>query len=198
MAIKWNIYNYSNMITNSWNGHDIRVVFVPELNDWYFVLKDVCDVLQLRTDNTSKRVMPYNICKVHIQQIADHYSIGVSSGRNGVRHGQIMTCVNEAGVYQAVYNSRSIEARQFQDWLNRIIISIRQSVGLKPWEVMQMLDTDVQQRFLSEPEPQKRFIENLHDIRYNPVSGQYYVEHMDGNGDPCLDIIDPTTGEIIE
>ena len=40
----------------NWNGYDIR--FVNLDGDWYAVLKDICDVLGLRTDKVATRIPP--------------------------------------------------------------------------------------------------------------------------------------------
>ena len=40
----------------NWNGYDIR--FVNLDGDWYAVLKDICDVLGLRTDKVAGRIPP--------------------------------------------------------------------------------------------------------------------------------------------
>ncbi len=40
------------MRIEKWQGHDIR--FVEVSGEWYAILKDICDALDLRTDGVVK------------------------------------------------------------------------------------------------------------------------------------------------
>ena len=44
------------MRTEKWCGHDIR--FVECNGEWYAILKDICDALELRTDKVASRLEP--------------------------------------------------------------------------------------------------------------------------------------------
>lgn len=54
----------------NWNGYDIR--FVNLDGDWYAVLKDICNVLGLRTDKVATRIPPE--CMERIAMTSDPLS----------------------------------------------------------------------------------------------------------------------------
>ncbi|MEG1011003.1 MAG: hypothetical protein RSE54_04030 [Ruthenibacterium sp.] len=56
------------MKIENWSGHDIR--FVEHNGEWWAVLKDVCDVLELRTDGVKPRIV-------------NHISSGVEADESG-------------------------------------------------------------------------------------------------------------------
>lgn len=114
----------------NWNGYDIR--FVNLDGDWYAVLKDICDVLGLRTDKVATRIPPE--CMERIAVTSDPLSrvdryeldrvktitrqmigqdIGRRPGQNLTRH---MLVINESGIYEALFASRKLEARKFRQW----------------------------------------------------------------------------------
>ena len=55
-----------------------------------------------------------------------------------------MLAVNEAGIYQALFASRKLEARKFQLWTFDILKKLRKSVGLQGYEVMRMTEPEIQ------------------------------------------------------
>lgn len=92
-----------NIRTENWCGHDIR--FVEHEGNWYAVLKDICDALKLRTDNTKLRIESDHLIKTAIEVVdkvpsayenVDHYAVGVNNftERNRVTY---MLCSLNAG-----------------------------------------------------------------------------------------------------
>ncbi len=55
-----------------------------------------------------------------------------------------MLAVNEAGIYQALFASRKLEARKFQLWTFDVLKNLRSCVGLQQYEVMRMTEPDIQ------------------------------------------------------
>ena len=55
-----------------------------------------------------------------------------------------MLAVNEAGIYQALFASRKLEARKFQLWTFDVLKNLRSRVGLQQYEVMRMTEPDIQ------------------------------------------------------
>lgn len=72
------------MRTENWNGYDIR--FVEINGEWWAILKDICDALNLRTDGIAQRLSPDMLERVLVET-SNHSSNGVRSntGSNGVR-----------------------------------------------------------------------------------------------------------------
>lgn len=122
----------------SWCGYEIRFIYVNE--EWYAILKDVCDALELRTDNVAQRLEPSMLKRV---QVSDHVTTGVRSrGKNKTRW---MLAVNEIGIYETLFASRKLEARKFRMWTAGVLAKLRNQVGLKQYEVMRMTEPEVQE-----------------------------------------------------
>lgn len=126
------------MKTESWCGYDIR--FVEISGEWYAILKDICDALQLRTDKVASRLDPDMMERVRVD-VCDHLSREV---RSRARKTQDMLAVNELGIYEALFTSRKLEARKFRRWSATVLKKLRSQVGLEQYEVMKMTDPDVQ------------------------------------------------------
>ena len=127
------------MRTESWCGHDIR--FVEVNGEWYAILKDICDALNLRTDKVASRLDPDMLERVRVD-VCDHLSREV---RSRARKTQDMLAVNEIGIYEALFASRKLEARKFRRWSATVLQKLRSQVGLEQYEVMRMTDADIQE-----------------------------------------------------
>ena len=142
----------------NWNGYDIR--FVNLDGDWYAVLKDICDVLGLRTDKVATRIPPECMERIavtsdplskvdryeldHVKTITRQMigqDIGRRPGENLTRR---MLVINESGIYEALFASRKLEARKFRQWTAGVLGKLRKTVGLEGYEVLRMTDPDVQ------------------------------------------------------
>lgn len=129
----------TNMRTENWMGYEIR--FIEQDGEWWAILKDICDALALRTDKVASRLDPDMLDRVKIE-VSDHPSkVDRSKGENRYRW---MLAVNENGVYEALFASRRLEARQFRAWTSDILKKLRSHIGLEGYEVMRMTDQDVQ------------------------------------------------------
>ena len=149
------------MRTENWCGHEIR--FVEINGEWYAVLKDICDALKLRAKDVSQRIDPNMLERVLVCTSEDGISdlryehkpvnrinsgdsgkdIGRRPGENKTRW---MLAVNEAGIYQALFASRKLEARKFQLWTFDVLKKLRKNIGLKGYEVMRMTEPDIQEQ----------------------------------------------------
>ena len=136
------------MRIENWQGHDIR--FVEVSGEWYAILKDICDALDLRTDGVVQRLDSDMMTRVKVE-VSDPTSTGDrSKGENKTRW---MVAVNEIGVYEALFASRRLEARQLRRWTATVLQKLRTHVGLPGYEVMRMTETEVQEdidRFLDD------------------------------------------------
>lgn len=127
--------------TENWCGYDIR--FVEQNGEWWAILKDICDALDLRTDKVASRLDPDMMERIKIET-SDHPSKDVrSKGDNKTRW---MLAVNEIGIYEALFASRRLEARKFRRWSATVLQKLRRHVGLDGYEVMRMTDEDVQDK----------------------------------------------------
>lgn len=155
----------------NWCGCDIR--FVEYCETWYAVAKDITDSLQLKdTYYLVRNVNPQDMRRIAISQdISDpHNSGNRSRGDNKTRQ---MLVINEHGIYQALFRSRRLEARQFMDWVCDTLQHMRSAVGLQPYEIMRM----------TEPEVQYDIDEQLGEAFYDPETDSWRMQRTIENGD---------------
>lgn len=127
------------MRTENWCGHEIR--FIEINGEWWAILKDICDALELRTAKVSERLDPNMIYKIDVD-VSDNLSKDVTSR---ARKTQNMIVVNELGIYEALFASRKPEARKFRRWTTTVLQKLRRRVGLEGYQVMRMTDEDIQE-----------------------------------------------------
>lgn len=141
------------MKIENWCGYNIR--FIEQDGEWWAILKDICDALNLKTWNVSERLDPNMLIKVNV---CDLGSKGVTSR---ARKTQKMLAVNEIGIYEALFASRRLEARKFRRWSAEVMKKLRSNVGLEGYQVMRMTEPDIQEK-----------IDNILDtIFYDPDTG---------------------------
>ena len=128
------------MKVENWCGHDIR--FIEKDGEWWAILKDICDALDLRTDKVSSRLDPDMMQRVKVEVSDNPSRVVRSRGDNETRW---MLAVNEIGIYEALYASRRLEARKFRRWSGTVMQRLRKSVGLEGYEVMRMTEPEIQE-----------------------------------------------------
>lgn len=127
------------MVTDNWYGHSIRFVRIDD-GEWWAVLKDICDALDLDTWHVSQRLCPDDLDKATVDSIvAEPLSRGVTS-YNGVRKTQRMTIVSEQGILDMLMDSRRLEARKLRRWVIEKLCQIRQFVGLQQYQVLHITE----------------------------------------------------------
>lgn len=127
------------MKIENWCGYDIR--FVEINGEWWAVLKDICDALDLRTDKVANRLESDMMTRTRINTSDPLLKVG----RTKARKTQDMIVVNEIGIYEALFTSRRLEARKFRRWSATVLQKLRQQVGLEQYEVMKITDANVQE-----------------------------------------------------
>ena len=147
------------MRVENWCGHDIRFVEID--GEWWAILKDICDALNLKTFKIAQRLEPGMLerIKVDVSDIPsrniryehrpvksiDKNMIGKDIGRRpGDSKTRWMLAVNELGIYEALFASRRLEARKFRTWAGTVMQKLRSKVGLQQYEVMRMTEPEIQ------------------------------------------------------
>ncbi len=118
----------------TWNGHEIRFV-EKEPGDWWAVLADITDALGIGQAAPLKRRLPADVISNHM----------VDSGSG---HRKVVI-VNEYGIYDAVFESRKKEAREFKRWIFDMLKTLRQASGLEGFQIFRMLDKEHQKEAMS-------------------------------------------------
>lgn len=99
----------------NFNGAEVRTV-EKDGQPW-FVLKDVCDVLELSNPRMVKDRLS--------DDVSSTYPIPDALGRQ-----QVTTIVNEDGLYDVILESRKPEARAFRKWVtSEVLPTIRKTGG---------------------------------------------------------------------
>lgn len=118
------------MKTENWNGYPIR--FVEKNGEWWAVLKDVCDALNLTNPTVvSSRIEGTERSKFNL-------------GRQGDA-----VIISEFGIYQTIFQSRKKEAKEFQKWTFGVLKELRSSTGLEGFQIFRMLDKEHQKEAMS-------------------------------------------------
>lgn len=133
--------NNMDMRIEKWAGHNIR--FVDVNGEWYAVLKDVCDALDLRVDGVTPRLTNDMLTEIKIAKDSIHpNNNGVNSNRGAKSFKMI--AVNELGIYEVLFASRKPEAVQLRRWTATVLKRLRTHIGLQGYEVMRMTEKDIQ------------------------------------------------------
>lgn len=83
--------------------------------------------------------------------IPSKYNVKDEDGLNDIKSHTFnksywMLAINELGIYEALFASRKLEARQFRRWTGEVMQKLRKGVGLQGYEVMRMTEPDIQQQ----------------------------------------------------
>lgn len=109
----------------NFNGAQIRTI--EKNGEPWFVLKDVCEVLELRNPRMVKDRLP--------EDVSSTYPLRTAGGV------QQTTIINEDGLYDVILESRKPEARAFRKWVtSEVLPAIRQHGGyLTPQKIEEVL-----------------------------------------------------------
>lgn len=144
------------MKIENWNGHQIR--FIEIKGEWFAVLKDVCDALNLKTKYIVERLEDEVVSTDHVPD---------SLGRI-----QEMLVVNEYGIYDAIFSSKKPEAKDFKHWVYDMLKDLRESTGLKGFEVFRMLDKEHQKEMMRELQSGLRHPVRVDFIKANTIANK--------------------------
>lgn len=123
------------MRTETWCGHNIR--FVEQNGEWWAILKDICDALDLQVGKVSQRLDPDMQMRVPVEVEVPSKHVDSQT--------YWMLAVNELGIYEALYTSRRLEARKFRRWSASVLQKLRKRVGLEGYEAMRLTEPEIQQ-----------------------------------------------------
>lgn len=127
--------------TDTWNGKTIRFVEID--GEWYAVLKDICDALNISNARVVRYRIPIKFMeKVSISDVSSNYvtsDLHSTEVTSRARHTQTMIVVNSKGVYYAFLGSRKLEAQKFVDWIMDTIDAKRAEEGYEEHQILQFV-----------------------------------------------------------
>lgn len=122
------------MKTEFWCGYKIR--FIEQNGEWWAILKDICDALDLQVAKVAQRLDPDMLIRVPVDVEVPSKHVDSQTFW--------MLAVNEIGIYEALFASRRLEARKFRRWSASVMQRLRKTVGLEGYEALHMTDPEIQ------------------------------------------------------
>lgn len=143
-------------VTEMWKGHQIRFIFHKD--EWWAVAKDVAKALGYRMASDVTRFIDEDEKDTHIVR---------TPGGN-----QKMTIISETGIYDAIWNSRKPEAKNFKKWVKQTIKALRQASGLEGFQVFRMLDKEHQKEMMRRLKESLSRPEQVDYIKANTIANK--------------------------
>lgn len=147
--------------TFNFNNAPLRTLNDKDNNPW-FVAKDVCDILEIRTNNLRTILDPDEI-----SELSNDYSIDIA--QNGGKSPLIIT---EAGLYGLVLKSRKPEAREFKRWVTHEVLPSIRKHGIYATE------TTIDQ-ILADPDFGIRLLTNLKNERAKRIEAENHIKELE-------------------
>lgn len=146
--------------TFSFNDATLRTLTDESGGPW-FVAKDICDILEIRTNNLRTILEPDEIT-----ELSNDYNIDIA--QNG---GKAPLIISESGLYSLVLKSRKPEAKGFKRWITHEVLPSIRKHGIYATE------TTVD-RILSDPEFGIRLLTNLKNERAKRIEAENQVKEL--------------------
>ena len=160
-----------------WNGFKIRFVYVEERQEWYAVLKDVCDALNIKEPHRVRSRIPLRYLeKVTVSDRQD--STVTSDSSSHARHTQDMIVVNNKGIYSAFMGSRKLEAQKFVEWMLETIDTVRADAGYCTYETMCFAENMASEDTRTTEEIIEAEVEAIWKMRYW-FENKWWIEYTD-------------------
>ncbi|MBM0867097.1 BRO-N domain-containing protein [Staphylococcus auricularis] len=121
------------MIKQIFNDKEIR--FIEKDGEYWAVASDVAKILGFRDAFNATKYLPE-----HVKDTLKGSTLGGQ---------QMLTVINEKGIYRLVMRSNKPEAEDFQDWVCDVLVELRQATGLKGYEAFRMLDKQKQKEAMA-------------------------------------------------
>lgn len=162
--------------------HEIRFVRID--NEWYAVLKDICEALGLKTFHVAQRIDEQFLLKRKVR-VKNHDEVSVETMSHSKAHkwGYMMLLVNEYGIYQCLSGSRKVEARKFNKWWPQVLSRLRRGVGLAGFQALELMNEKVQQHIMDQIEKTLKDYDYFSDVFYNEETGQLMMSKTVAGGD---------------
>lgn len=124
------------MIKQIFNDKEIQ--FIEKDGEYWAVASDVANALGYSQTSNMLRMIDKEDVTTH--------NVKVTSNSKFARKTQRVSVISEYGIYEAIWNSRRDEVQEFKTWVKQVIKELRQSTGLKGYEVFRMLDKEKQNK----------------------------------------------------
>lgn len=147
--------------TFNFNSATLRVLTYENGEPW-FVAKDVCDILGIRTNNLRTTLDPDEI-----SELSNDYSIDIA--QNG---GRLPLIVSEAGLYGLVLKSRKPETHEFKRWVTHEVLPSIRKHGIYATEA-------TINQILANPDFGIRLLTDLKKERAKRIEAENHVKELE-------------------
>lgn len=144
------------MIKQLFNNKEIR--FIEKDGEYWTVASDVAKILGFRDAFNATKYLPE-----HVKDTLKGSTLGGQ---------QMLTVINEKGIYRLVMRSNKPEAEDFQDWFCDVLVELRQATGLKGYEAFRMLDKQKQKEAMAIIQRAYKFDEPINYIKANTIANK--------------------------
>jgi len=142
-----------NELIFSFRGNNVRMV--EKEGEVLFLAKDVCEALGIKNHREA------------VSNLEENERVSVKIDTPGGK--QIMTSINEYGLYQLIMNSRKPEAKEFKRWVtHEVLPSIRKHGAY--------MTTETAERILEDPDSMIKLLEALKEEREKLVEYKKEVQ----------------------
>lgn len=147
--------------TFNFNNNPVRTL-TDENGEPWFVAKDICDILEIRTNNL-RTILDAD----EISELSNDYSIDIA--QNG---GRLPLIISEAGLYGLVLKSRKPEAKEFKRWVTHEVLPTIRKHGIYATE------TTIDQ-ILTDPDFGIRLLTDLKNERAKRIEAENHVKELE-------------------
>lgn len=144
-----------NIRIEEWAGHKIR--FVEKDGEWWAVLADVAESLDLTAKRINERLP---------RDVVSKDTLPTAGGP------QAMLIVNEYGIYEAIFESRKKASKEFKRWVYEMLKMLRQSSGLEGFKIFRMMDKDHQKEAMAKLSESLRKPVQVDFIKANTIANK--------------------------
>ncbi len=157
--------------TFNFNNATLRTLADTAGNPW-FVAKDACDILGIRTNNL-RAILDAD----EITELSNDYSIDIA--QNG---GKSPLIISESGLYGLVLKSRKPEAKEFKRWVTHEVLPSIRKHGIYATE------TTIDQ-ILADPDFGIRLLTDLKNERAKRIKAENHVKELEPKAKALDDFI---------
>lgn len=154
------------------NTASLRVLTDKSGEPW-FVAKDVCDILEIRTNNL-RAILDTD----EISELSNDYSIDIA--QNG---GRTPLIISEAGLYGLILKSRKPEAKEFKRWITHEVLPSIRKHGIYATE-------NTIDQILTDPDFGIRLLTDLKNERAKRIEAENHVKELEPKAKALDDFTD--------
>lgn len=150
------------MIKQIFNDKEIR--FIEKDDEYWAVTGDVAKVLGYSQTSNMLRMIDKEDVTTH--------NVKVTSNSKFASKTQPVSVISEYGIYEAIWNSRRDEAREFKKWVKKVIKELRQATGLKGYEAFRMIDKQKQKEVMAIIQRAHKSDKQINYIKANTIANK--------------------------